>query len=451
MSHFALAALVLGVIVWASLRVEDFAKKVGLFILLGIAACVYLVLLGGEHGGEIVWDVYAVDYPQFIGIPLVTVSIASLRLFSQKLPKDIQIGWFLAIILPIVGNFGTTWAVTPVALSLIPYLKREYPERWVLITITVFVFSANFLAAGTLLADPPQSYWAIRAARDGNPLGFFFPFSEFWVYLLITWVLYVAVLIHLGARFGSPLRGLRLFPASWPKFALGLAFAATIGLTLSFASGYWTTVVLGCALIVALLLAKFAFGEEECHDTLHWTAETAATFIAFFAVVALAHAGMAQIKVPDEGMIAAVAIMTMGADNAAAFAAGYAQFVGRPVDVMVWYNLFNSIAYGGMTPLGNGPQITLFLVILVGMRHLRPDRVFDEWLRMAAVLAPYLLIWTLGAYRLVAAGLTPTPTDLVVVGGIALVVALVWMDVGTRFVPYLDMVRRHGRPSRRGR
>jgi len=448
MLDFVLAALVLGVIVWASLRVEDFEKKVGLFITLGGVVCVYLVLFGGKHGVDVAWDVYAIDYPQFIGIPLVTVSIASLRLFSQKLPKDIKIGWFLAIILPLVGNLGTTWAVTPVTLSLIPHLRREYPERWVLITITIFVFSANFLAMGTLLADPPQSYWAIRAARDGNPLSFFFPLTQFWVYLIFTWALYFAVLSHLGVRFGSPLKGLRLIPASLPKFLLGLAFAATIGLTLSFASGYWTTVVLGAALVVALLLARFAFGEEERHDTVHWTVETAATFIAFFAVVALAHAGMAEVKVPDGGMVAAVAIMTMGADNAAAFAAGYAQFVGRPIDMMVWYNLFNSIAYGGMTPLGNGPQITLFLVILVGMRHLRPDRVFNEWMRMAAVLVPYLLIWTLGTYHLVANGETPAWTTLSLIGAVALAVALTWMTLGTRHIPYLDMVRHHRRPSR---
>jgi len=147
-------------------------------------------------------------------------------------------------------------------------------------------------------------------------------------------------------------------------------------------------------------------------------------------------------------MVAAVAIMTMGADNAAAFAAGYAQFVGRPLDMMVWYNLFNSIAYGGMTPLGNGPQITLFLVILVGMRHLRPDRVFGEWMRMAAVLAPYLLIWTLGTHHIVANGDTPTWTDLTLIGLVAFTVAWTWMVLGTRHIPYLDMVRHHSRPSR---
>lgn len=449
MLDFALAALVLGVIVWTSLRIENTIRKIVVFLALGVLTVAHLLAFGGEVGAEVVRDVFATDYPQFIGIPLVTVSIASLRLFSRETPRDAEVGWFLALATPLVANLGTTWAVTPVTLSLIPHLRRAHPDRWVLITITVFVFSANFLAMGTLLADPPQSYWAIRAARDGNPLGFLFPLTRFWPFLVVTWLLYVAILARLGVRFGRPIAGLRFTPTSWLRFAIGLAFAATIGLALSLTSGWTTTIVLGSTLLIALALSRFAFGPDERRDTVHWTAETAATFVAFFSVVALAHAGMADVAVPDEGMIAAVALMTMGADNAAAFAAGFARFIGRPEEVMVWYNLFNAIAYGGLTPLGNGPQITLFLVILVGMKHVRAGRVFDEWMRTAAVLAPYLLIWTVGTYRIVSSGRPPDTIELFEIGIVAFTVAWAWMTFGSTRVPYLDTLRHHRHHPRR--
>jgi hypothetical protein len=449
MIDFVLAAVVLAVIVGVSLKVGSLVRKLAVFLALGGATAAYLWLAEGEFGLGILHDVFAVDYVQFVGIPLVTVMIASLRLFGQRLPANLRIGWFLWLVIPLVGNVATTWAVTPVTLSLIPHLKREYPERWVLITIAVFTFSANFLAMATLLADPPQSYWAIKAAAAGEPLGFFFPFVHFWPYLLFTWVLYGFVLRHLGARFGTPWATLRFVPAHWGKFLLGLSFAAAIGLALMLATGYGVAAILGVAFLAGLILGRFAFGKQEWHDTKHWTTETAATFVAFFSVVALAHAGMHHVTLPDEGMIAAVILMTLGADNAAAFAAGYQQFLGHPQDAMVWYNLFNAIAYGGLSPLGNGPQITLFLIILVGMRHLSTKTVFGEWMRLALVLGPYLLVWTVGAHAFVSAGEAVSWPRQFAIGVGALTVALIWMRQSSAYLPYLDSVRHHTRPSRR--
>lgn len=447
MVNFALAVVVLAAVVFCSLKVESFSRKLVVYLLLGAATAVYLWLAEGDFGVGVLRDVFAVDYPQFIGIPLVTVLIASMRLFAQKLPEKVRVGWFLWLAVPLIGNFATTWAVTPVALSLIPHLRREYPRRWVLITITIFTFSANFLAMGTLLADPPQSYWAIKAASDGNPLGFFFPFAEFWPYLLITWVLYGVMLERFGVKFGSPFANLRFIPAHPAKFLLGLAFAATIGFTLMKASGYQVTAILGAALVLGLILARFAFGKAEWHDSLHWTVETAATFVAFFSVVALAHAGMHHVQLPDEGMITAVILMTLGADNAAAFAAGYQQFLGQPQDVMVWYNLFNAIGYGGLSPLGNGPQITLFLIILVGMKHVETKVVFTEWMRLALVLGPYLLVWTLAAHLRLSAGHDMAWTVQLLIGFGAIAVALLWLGLAS-LLPYFDPVRHHRRPAR---
>lgn len=402
MEHFVFAIAILIVLVITSIKVEKITLKALIFVLLGVFASGYLLIFAGDLGYQNVHHTFLVDYPQFIFLPLMTVLVASLKFFEievdeSKMPK---LGWFLWLILPLIGNFLTTWAVVPIVLSLVPYLRKKFPEQWMYIAITASVFSMNFLALATLLADPPQALWAIKSAAMGQPLGFFEPLYHFWPYILITWGLYLAALWRLGIEFGS-LSGMKL--KSMKRALMGVLFVGVMAYGVLALRGYEVTYLLGGAFFVGLVIARF-MGKHEWHDSWHWSLETSTIFIAFFAVVAFAHTGLALVQVPKEGMIPIVVLMTMFADNAAAFAGAYPQFVGQE-PYMVWYNLFNSVVYGGLSVLGNGPQITLFLVIFVGKKWTTFGDVFKKWAVEAMVFAPYLITWSVASVLSIRYGL----------------------------------------------
>lgn len=431
---FASVALV--AIVLVSLKVEHTGKKLAAFMGIGLAAAGYL-WCDPEVGRHVAHEVFAVDYAQFIPIPVATVLIACLGLIALDVQKGARLGWFLLVACPLIGNSGTTWALVPAGLSLGIVLQRVYPDRWFRILIAVCAFSMNFLALGTLVADPPQAYWAVKAATGGKPLGFFFPLSQFWPYILISMCVYYVTLRRFGVGFGSPKNLLLIRPASWPKFFYGLAIAGCVIASVTLFQGYGVTAFLGtvCALVA---LSSLAFGHHERHATVHWVAETMTVFVAFFGVVALAHAGLHHLHIENQVMTAVVVVMTLFADNAAAFAAGYPQFQPLSGEYQVWYNLFNAVAYGGISPLGNGPQIALFLIILVNRKMTTPGEVFVTWFKEACVFAPYLLVWTLGMTCLIELGFKPTPAIQLLVGIIAMTTCFQCMDLERLFRPYVD-------------
>lgn len=395
MEQFLFAIVVLLILVATSIKVANIWLKSFIFVLLGVGTVAYLWIFQGELGHHNVHHTFAVDYPQFIFLPLMTVLVASLKLFELKVDEENppKLGWFLWLVLPIVGNFLTTWAVVPIILSLTPYLRKKFPKQWIFIAITASIFSMNFLALATLLADPPQALWAIKSAAAGKPLGFFEPFIHFWPYILITWGLYLAALWRLGVEFGPFLKSMKL--KSIPRAILGIVLVGIMAYGVLELRGYEVTMLLGTTFFIGMIIARF-MGKHEWHDTWHWSLETATIFIAFFSVVAFAHTGLAMVEVPNEGMIPIVILMTMFADNAAAFAGAYPQFVGQD-PYMIWYNLFNSVVYGGLSVLGNGPQITLFLVIFVGKGWTKFGEIFKDWAIEAMVFAPYILTWTVGS------------------------------------------------------
>src|SRR5262245_6095599 len=100
---------------------------------------------------------------------------------------------------------------------------------------------------------------------------------------------------------------------------------------------------------------------------------------------------------------------------------------------MVWYNLFPSVVYGGMTPIGNGPQICLFLIILVSRKVTTPKEVFTVWLIEACIFVPYLLVWTLAASCLIEAGAEPTLALQLLIGLVAATVCFQFMDLQGRY------------------
>lgn len=438
MTFLVLAGVVLVVIVLTSLFVESLKNKVTIFLGLGGLTAAGLFLKGDEHVRHLLYHVYAVDYPQFIFIPLATVIIASLGLFAVRGKDSAGIGWFLLIGCPIAGNFATTWALVPIGLSLMPILKRQYPDRWFRILVAMCIFSMNMLALGTLAADPPQALWAVKAGVSGNALGFFFPLTQYWPYLIVTWVVYYVTLRRFGVRFGSVKELFSILPVNWWKAGYGIAIAACLAIALTQLTGYQVTMFLGAVCLIGVVSSLF-FGHHARHATIHWCTECAAIFVAFFAVVALAHAGLHEVHLSNEEMIVGVIGMTLGADNAAAFAAAYPQYEQLDQAYMLWYNLFNSVVYGGLSPLGNGPQITLFLIILVALKQTTSREVFVTWFKEAAAFGPYLLTWTLSQSILIGEfGVTPTPATQFLTGLVASAICFEFMDIQRLFKRYVD-------------
>lgn len=439
MCYLVLAVVVLVVIILTSLFVDNITRKVAVFLGCGGTTVSGLLLCGDDYVHEIVHHVYAVDYPQFIFIPLATVIIASLGLFVVRMKSGAEIGWFLLIGCPIAGNFATTWALVPIGLSLVPVLQRQYPDRWFRILVAMCIFSMNLLALGTLAADPPQALWAVKAGVQGNPLGFFFPLTQFWPYLLVTWIVYYVTLRRFGVKFGSPKELFAILPVSWWKAGYGIAIAACLAIALTQLRGYEVTAFLGGVCLVGVL-SSFWFGHRARHVTTHWCTECAAIFVAFFAVVALAHAGLHTVHLSNEGMMTGIIGMTLGADNAAAFAAAYPQYEQLDQSYMVWFNLFNSVTYGGLSPLGNGPQITLFLIILTGLKVTTSTQVFVTWLKEAAAFGPYLLTWTIAMSVLIGEfGKTPTPSIQLLTGLVASAICFEYMDIQRLFKRHVDV------------
>src|SRR5687768_12125687 len=127
MSHLALALATLACIVWASLCVGELWKKGAIFLGLGVANVLLLVQAGYANEA---WEVYGVEFAQFIPIPVCAVLAAGLGLFGVVVrDKSVALGWFLFLACPIIGNFGTTWSLVPVVLSLVPVLRSAYPDR----------------------------------------------------------------------------------------------------------------------------------------------------------------------------------------------------------------------------------------------------------------------------------------------------------------------------------
>ncbi len=425
-----IAIIILVLIIFINLKLDSIYTKVGAYLAIGGMSALYL-MTQGEFAREVV-RLTSIDYAQFIVIPLITVFIASLGLFSLKIKAGTRIGWFLFLICPLVGNFGTTWALVPIGLSLVPFLKKEYPQKWLFILITMGIFSMNFMALGTLLADPPQAFWAIKAGLAGKPLGFFFPFTKFWPYLLTTLFVYFVTLRRIGVHFGNLSELLNYRPENSWKFFYGILLAGTLAYALLFLIGFQITYFLGSIFIVGLLTSRF-FGHEAFHNTIHWSLETAAVFVAFFAVVAFVHSGLHSIHFENQAMTAMVIPMTMFADNAAAFAAAYPQFEPLSDSYMTWFDLHPAVAYGGVSPFGNGPQITLFLVILVALKMTKPGQVFKDWFIEASIFMPYLLVWTLSATTLIDHGIEVTVAMQFLIGIIASAVAFQAMDLQQKF------------------
>lgn len=441
MFELSLAVVVLLHIVASSLFVESLFKKIAIFLGLGVAVCGFLWTQGPE-AQHVVHEVYAVDYVQFIFIPVATVLIACLGLFELKVnttdgmrPK---LGWFLWLVCPIIGNFGTTWALVPAGLSLAIVLRDIYPDRWFRIMIGVCAFTMNFLALGTLAADPPQAYWAVKAANEGKSLGFFFPAKQFWPYIVLTMAVYFVTLKRFGVEFGHPRNLFSVRAASLTKVLYGLGIVGCVIIAVTQLTGYQVTAFLGGVCAVVFISAFVLFGHREQHAAFHWCLETVAVFVAFFSVVALAHAGLHHLTIPNQGMTGVVIALTLFADNAAAFAAGYHQFHPQGEVYQVWYNLFNAVTYGGISPLGNGPQIALFLIVLTARGYTTPKEVFVVWFKEACVFAPYLLTWTLGMTCLIELGFVPTVGIQLLAGLIGMAVCFQFMDIQRLFRPHVD-------------
>jgi hypothetical protein len=288
--------------------------------------------------------------------------------------------------------------------------------------VIVCIFSMNLLALATLLADPPQALWAVKESARGRTLAFFEPGRQFWLYLLFTQALYGMALLGAGVRFGSPMELFRRGPRSWGRTAYGLAILGCLMFALTSLRGYDIPLFLGIVVLV-VAATSFFFGAQAASQSLSWSVETAALFIAFFAVVAFAHAGFEHASPPQWAMVPIVAVMTAWADNAAAFAVAYPQFAGLPMQYQVWCNLFPAVSFGASTPLGNGPQITALLVILVNQRQVTPGQVFRTWFREAVSILPYLCIWSVSVTVVLLSGHEPTYLCQSAIGCIALSVS----------------------------
>lgn len=105
--YLLFAVIVLVVIVFTSLKVGSLYAKAAIFLTLFGLTAGYLNW-HNEETREIFHHVFLVDYPQFIMIPLVAVTIAVLNLFHIQMPDTTKLGWLLLVIFPLTGNFGTT-------------------------------------------------------------------------------------------------------------------------------------------------------------------------------------------------------------------------------------------------------------------------------------------------------------------------------------------------------
>ena len=395
-AYFVLAVLVLSIILASSLSELSLIWKGAIFLSLGGLTYWWISIFGGESGAQILHHVFIADYPQFIGIPLISVLIASMNLLKLKVDEHFKPGWFLLVTVPVVGNFATTWAMIPIAVSLYPVLKAQFGSWCWAVMITAFLFGGNILAMGTVLADPPQAYWAIQLANQGTPMPFFYPFSKFWIFLMFAFGVYALMLRYLGVQFGNPtLARLVPKPESWLKVLLAAILCGCIAFSLLYLKGYQITGVLLVVFFLGLAISLF-MGKEVKHNTIHWSIETTAIFVAFFSVVTFMHMVFHIVEVPNSVIAGMVILLTAMADNAAAFAAGYPVFAGNEY-LMLWYNLFPSVTFGSSTPLGNGPQIVAFLVIFVHMGVISAKRVFIEWFKVAWVIIPFIGTWVIGA------------------------------------------------------
>jgi hypothetical protein len=434
-----MAILSLVIIVFTAIKVNSLAKKTAIYLATGGIAAGVLWFFGGENGHHAVQSVFFEEYPQFIPIPLVTVLIASLALFRVNTPDDAKLGWFLLAAPPVLGNFATTWAVAPIALSVTYVIKMQHPKRWLDIMIIVCAFSMNFLAVFTLLADPPQAFWAIKAKLAGNPLGFFFPTEMFWVYGVYSWILYAICLKRLGVQFGSLRNILIVKPKSWAKFAFGGAISGSIVYALVWLEGYEITTTLGITFVAICFLALVVFRRHfheshESHNTFHWSVDTAAIFVAFFGIVAWIHFANSDPENMSKPLATlAVVGQTLLVDNVAAFSSMYPVFDGMPRVYMSWFNLAPSIIFGGTSPLGNGPQIVLFLIIYVGMGWTDTREIFIRWIKEACVFVPYLATWVLSMMILIRQGITVTIPMQLLIGIVSIVVANQMMDLQTNY------------------
>jgi len=255
-------------------------------------------------------------------------------------------------------------------------------------------------------------------------------------------------------RFGSIKNLLKIRPANPYKMVYGLAIVGALIFAITglshfndqFFHDYNITAFLGAVTVITLLSTLLPyFSKHDKHNLLHWSAETATIFVAFFTVVAFAHLGLHDMELPPQIMTLAVMGLTMTADNAAAFAAGYPVFAGLGLPDQIypifqsWFNLFNSVTYGGLSPIGNGPQIVLYLVILAGMKLVTPGQVFKTWLQEAWVYGPYLLIWTLSMTTfLLLFEIKPTWPIMVIIGLVAIGLANESMDIQKSFRDSVD-------------
>lgn len=439
---FVALTIIIGMSLWPKATLARKTMVYTVMAVLTVGGLTYYGNVDYEHGHAIhhhLWELFAVDFPKFIGIPLLTVCIAAMQYFNIKAPKGAKIGWFLWLATPIIANVATTWAMVPIMVSLFLLLRSSYPKTWAYIAVCVFFFSGNMLALGTLAADPPQAFLALKEMAKGQPLDFFWPLEQFWVFLVFTQLLFGVALARLGVRFGSPTEMLKFRPENWSKFIFGTALAACIGVSVTLLDGsrhpYEVPMFLGVAIAIAMA-ASFVpgFGDSHArHTAVEWAVETAVTFVAFFCVVAFILSGTSFIEVGNGTMTAIVIWVTGTADNAAAFAIGYEHFAPLPIEYQVWYNLFESVTYGSMTPLGNGPQIVKFLVILVGMGVITARQVFEIWLREAMVFIPYLLVWTFGANIAISKGWGFDVPMQALLGIVAFTVALQCMDLQRKF------------------
>jgi hypothetical protein len=432
MLPLVLAFLIVVVIVLATLFVHTLWKKAALFLSIGAATAGGMHFFIGETSHEVLHHVFLVDYPQFIFIPLVTVLIASLGLLSLKARvKNPNIGWFLLIICPLVGNFMTTWGVMPIGLSLAYILKQTYPKRWLSILMTMAIFCMNFMALGTLSADPPQALLAVKADPEVLQLDFFWTFRQFWVFLGVTWVLYGYALKKQGVKFGHIRNLVAYVPTSWPKALYGVVLAALIAFAITeLTGGYTITWFLGGVFLLGAISSIF-FGKTARHQTLEWCGENVLIFVAFFSAVALAMTGIQSLgEIPLLATKSIDTLMTWFADNAAAFAAVYDTYNTQGELYLVWCGLFDSVTQGGVSPLGNGPQIGLFLIILVSLGMTTVKEVFVTWFKESIVYLPYLIVWSLGSANMVEhQGEFPVMVQLLL-GIIALGVSLAFMSAG---------------------
>jgi hypothetical protein len=419
---WGLAAFFLVAIIWSSIKVESLSKKVWIYLTLGGLASAIVTAYGGSAGWEMVRLIYLKEYLQFIPIPWATVLLAAAGLFQLKeLPKSVRLGWFVAVVFAILGNFGTTWIIVPMGLAIVETLRLQFPPeqygmRWKEVLILISAFSMNILAVLTLLADPPQALWAVMEKSHGIELSFFEPGLYFFPYFLITLVFYIWRLRAAGVEFMGvkgirrmmrPENGegtLRAFLNNNPfkfqslaKVALGVLIVWLIAHTVTVLEGYEITSFLGTVCLILFGYGYFSGNHHIKEETKHWTAELLAVFVAFFSVALLFLMGLQHMSLGEVPMAGLTVLLTWFADNAIAFFAGYFHFSEAGVLFVVYIGLFLSIVFGGTSPFGNGTQITLFLVILSNRyEEVTVASVIKSWVKTTWYIIPYLLVWAIG-------------------------------------------------------